>query len=145
MPVLSKLDICQLIPHAGSMCLLDSVQEWGPSNITCLSSTHHDLQNPLRRGGHLEAICGLEYAAQAMAVHVRLVASPHRSEPQIGYIGAVRDCRLHVACLDEVMSVLEVKAVKLFAQDQSVIYELKVSAEGSELLSGRASLFLKKD
>lgn len=127
------------------MCLLDSVEEWGPSDITCLTNTHHDQQNPLRRGGHLEAICGLEYAAQAMAVHVGLLSSPHHFGPQIGYIGAVRDCRLHIAFLDEVKGGLEVNAMRLFAQDQSVVYALRVSGDGQELLSGRASLFLKKD
>ena len=66
MSVMAKADICRLIPHAGAMCLLDTVDAWTESCITCTATSHRDVSNPLRRREKLDAICGLEYAAQAM-------------------------------------------------------------------------------
>ena len=73
MPILSKAALCRLIPHQGTMCLLDTVERWDDTSITCTTASHRDATNPLRRDNQLEAICGLEYAAQAMAVHVGIL------------------------------------------------------------------------
>ena len=61
--------IAKLIPHTGSMCLLDGVLERDTQRIRCVSSSHRDTDNPLRSGDELSALCGIEYAAQVMAVH----------------------------------------------------------------------------
>ena len=47
--------------------------------------------NPLASGGRLDAVCGVEYAAQAMAVHGGLTAVP-RAAPAAGYLASVRTC-----------------------------------------------------
>ncbi len=57
------------IPHQGRMCLLDEVLEWSTEQIRCRSATHRDAHHPLRAHGRLGIACGIEYAAQAMAVH----------------------------------------------------------------------------
>ena len=59
-------------PHGESMCLLDAVDSWDDRTITCRTSSHRDHRNPLRAGGRLMITAGLEYAAQAMGVHVGL-------------------------------------------------------------------------
>ena len=58
-----------MIPHTGAMCLLDGVLQWDTSTIQCVSRSHRDAHNPLRIDGRLPTLCGIEYAAQAMAVH----------------------------------------------------------------------------
>ncbi len=144
MPILSKLELCRLIPHDGQMCLIDSVQDWGPVEIRGLTRSHLDTNNPLRRDGRLESLCGLEYAAQVMAIHIGLVASPDWAGPHIGYIGNIRDCTLHREYLDDVSGDLEIHAMQLFSQKHSVIYSFNLSGDGGQQLSGRASLFLKR-
>ena len=67
--MLGKSEIAAMIPHAGTMCLLDGVLEWNPTKIKCVSQSHHDENNPMLIAGQLPAMCGIEYAAQAMAVH----------------------------------------------------------------------------
>ena len=62
------------IPHHGRMCLLDEVIEWDAQHIRCRSATHRDPDNPLRSHGRLGIACGIEYAAQAMALHGALAA-----------------------------------------------------------------------
>jgi predicted hotdog family 3-hydroxylacyl-ACP dehydratase len=59
----------QNIPHHGRMCLLDEVMEWDAQHIRCGSGTHRLLNHPLRSNGRLGIACGIEYAAQTMAVH----------------------------------------------------------------------------
>src|SRR3954462_15145781 len=65
--LIDKIRIAQLIPHAGDMCLLDAVESWDETHIRCVTATHYWAGNPLRRGGQLGILCGIEYAAQAMA------------------------------------------------------------------------------
>ncbi|PYI82543.1 MAG: phosphotransferase, partial [Verrucomicrobia bacterium] len=66
---IGKAEIRTLIPHSGLMCLLDSVIEWDDQSIICISNTHRDPANPLRREGQLSAVHAFEYGAQAAAVH----------------------------------------------------------------------------
>ena len=66
---MGRADIAALIPHAGAMCLLDAVLSWDRTSIACTASSHRAIDNPLAAEGRLDAVCGVEYAAQAMAVH----------------------------------------------------------------------------
>src|SRR6059058_4587817 len=66
---IDKAEIRRLIPHAGTMCLLDSVLGWDDESIVCTTNTHRDEANPLRRDGRLSALHALEYGAQAAAIH----------------------------------------------------------------------------
>jgi predicted hotdog family 3-hydroxylacyl-ACP dehydratase len=93
-----KLDhawIARHIPHQGSMCLLDYVEAWDQERIQCRASSHRAADNPLRAYGRLGAACGIEYAAQAMAVHGALL--DRRAVPaRVGYLVSVRDTQLQV-------------------------------------------------
>ena len=103
----------QHIPHKGRMCLLDEVLSWDATRIRCRSATHRTADNPLRAHGRLGAACGIEYAAQAMAVHGALVAAsaPLASAMSdhvrgswrgaVGYLASVRNVALHVTRLDD--------------------------------------------
>ncbi len=68
MLLMDRTKIATLIPHAGAMCLLDAVIAWDATTIACLASSHRTPANPLAVRGRLEAVCGVEYAAQAMAL-----------------------------------------------------------------------------
>lgn len=143
MPIISKDALCRLIPHHGTMCLLDAVEQWDDTNILCATSSHRDVTNPLRRDNQLEAICGVEYAAQAMAVHVGLLRQKQEHRLTVGYLGAVKNLTLLAARLDDVKEDLTVQATRLVGEVDCFIYTFRVSAERQELLNGRASIFLK--
>ena len=66
---INKAEIRTLIPHSGLMCLLDEVVQWDDRSIACVSNTHRDPANPLRRQGRLSAVHAFEYGAQAAAIH----------------------------------------------------------------------------
>ena len=145
MPALSKRELSHLLPHAGDMCLLDAVQSWDAASIRCTACSHRDRKNPLGSGGRLDAICGLEYAAQAMAVHAGLARAPEEAVPVAGYLGGVRDLKVRVQRLDDIGGDLEIEATRLINHGSSVIYSFLVVAGGVELLRGRASIFFLYD
>ena len=139
---IAKAQLCQLLPHTDAMCLLHEVTAWDMERIACLAVSHNDPANPLRHNGQLPAHCAIEYAAQAMAVHGGLAAQSG-SKPRIGFIGSVRDVKLYAQRLDDIAAPLEIEAVKQLADANHSLYELRVSAAGRELMTGRAAVFLQ--
>jgi len=140
---IKKPEIRTHVPHSGLMCLLDSVVEWDDRSIVCLSNTHRDPANPLRRGGRLSALHAFEYGAQAAAVHGGLRARAAGTTAPPGYLAALRDARLHVTRLDDMASPLEIRAKRLFGDTANTIYECSVSADDVLLAEGRITIILR--
>ena len=131
------------IPHQGRMCLLDEVMEWDAQHIRCRSSTHRLPDHPLRSQGRLGIACGIEYAAQAMAVHGALAGGALADSPGgavAGFLAGLREVRLHVLRLDDVQTDLICEAVLVAGDHGSALYEFAVTAEARRLLSGRATV-----
>ena len=139
-----KTDIAKLIPHAGAMCLLDGVVRWDSARIRCVSRSHRYIANPLRAGGQLPAVCGIEYAAQAMAVHGGLAGSIG-SKPKAGYLVSVRDVIFRNSRLDDLQGDLIVDAEQLMGDRNHVVYNFTLRVGGVEVLSGRATVVLDAD
>jgi len=125
------------------MCLLDSVETWDDTTISCRTSTHRDQRNPLRARGRLTVSAGLEYAAQAMGAHVGLLDRDRRTEIQIGYVGSVRDVTFSVNRLDDLAGDLTVDATRMVEGENSYMYRFTVSHSGLAIIEGRASIFVK--
>jgi len=136
----NREQLCGLIPHAGSMCLLGSVETWDEDTIVCTATSHRDAANPLRAGNHLPAICGIEFGAQAMAVHGGLLAA---TGARRGYLASVRNLEMHVEYLDTGGPLLTVAAVRLLNNDNNQMYEFTIRDGDQLLLSGRAAVFLQ--
>jgi predicted hotdog family 3-hydroxylacyl-ACP dehydratase len=128
------------IPHQGAMCLLDRVESWDAEQIQCLASSHRSPDNPLRSRDRLGSACGIEYAAQAMAVHGALRASNQPSGA--GYLVSVRGVKLHVSRLDDIEADLTVIARCITFSENNLLYQFEVLAEGRLLLEGRAAVVL---
>ncbi|BCM25121.1 3-hydroxylacyl-ACP dehydratase [Methyloradius palustris] len=137
--------IASHIPHQGSMCLLESVSSWDSDNIQCKASSHRLTDNPLRAYNQLGAACGIEYAAQAMAVHGALLAPADGVAPRIGYLVSVRSTQLHVARLDDIVADLEVTASCITRNENNILYQFSISADGKLLLDGRATVVVNAD
>jgi predicted hotdog family 3-hydroxylacyl-ACP dehydratase len=151
------------IPHHGRMCLLDEVIAWSAAGISCRSSTHREVDNPLRTYGRLGVACGIEYAAQAMAVHGALVGAsscadrgatlaetrgaaaavrgpPAVGRPGAGLLAAVRDVRFHSLRLDDVQGDLICDAARMAGDATTALYEFELRSEAALLLRGRATV-----
>jgi predicted hotdog family 3-hydroxylacyl-ACP dehydratase len=141
--MLDKAALAALIPHAGSMCLLDSVDAWDDTAIRCISNTHRDAANPLRRKDILSAVHLVEYAAQAMAVHGALLSG---DGPQAGMLGVLRDIRLYVQRIDDLTAPLVVSATRRLARTDGLIYDFDIALDDSPRLllsEGRISVVLQ--
>jgi predicted hotdog family 3-hydroxylacyl-ACP dehydratase len=139
--VLDHAAIAACIPHQGSMCLLDAVIDWSATAISCRAISHRDPHNPLRAAGRLGATAGIEYAAQAMAVHGALLANPGE-RPRQGYLASVRGVQLHVAHLDDLPGELDVEAERLSGDANNILYRFSVSHGDHCLIEGRAAVVL---
>jgi predicted hotdog family 3-hydroxylacyl-ACP dehydratase len=146
--VLQHSDIAMRIPHQGAMCLLDRVTAWDDSQIFCEALSHGAADNPLRAYGRLGAACGVEYAAQAMAVHGALIAEAESASgnappaSKVGYLVSVRGVSLHVERLDDLNGPLAVRAERVTGDDASILYSFTVHGEGTLLVAGRAVVLL---
>ena len=144
---LDRHAIALRIPHQGNMCLLDTVLAWDAQSIHCQADNHRSPDHPLRAHGRLGAACGIEYAAQAMAVHGTLVAQAAQgdaagSPPRSGYLAGVRAVTLHVDRLDTVAGPLLVNAQRITGDANTVLYGFSVQAGAQPLLTGRAIVVL---
>lgn len=140
--LLNAQQIAKLIPHHGSMCLLDSVQHYDPQSIRCAAGSHRLPTNPLREHGVLHAVCGIEYAAQAIAVHGALLSGQGDQAPRGGRLASVRSVEFSASRLDDVEAELEVIATQLMGDENSMVYEFTVSAAQRTLLKGKATVVL---
>ncbi len=127
------------------MCLLDSVVHWDDQRILCRAVSHRSLDNPLRSRGQLGAACGIEYAAQAMAVHGALLAPADDSRPRAGFLVSVRGATLHLPRLDDIDADLDIKAVCISSGGGNILYQFSVHAGGRLLLDGRAAVVVNAD
>lgn len=137
--------IASHIPHQGSMCLLKSVQAWDQERIECHANSHRALDNPLRAHGQLGIACGIEYAAQAMAVHGALLAPVNSTRPKVGYLVSVRGVTMAVTRLDDIDADLLITAVCIMANESNMLYQFTVCANDKVLLEGRAAVVLNAD
>ena len=123
------------------MCLLDAVVDWSEMAISCRAISHTNPANPLRSEGRLAAANGIEYAAQAMAIHGALLAQAS-DQPRQGYLTSVRSVQLHVARLDDLPGELSVQAERLSGDSNNILYQFSLSHAGRCLLEGRAAVVL---
>lgn len=139
-PLFDHAWIAAHIPHHGSMCLLDSVVAHDAQQVRCIARSHRSADNPLRASGRLAAACGIEYAAQAMAVHGALLAAG--AAPRPGFLASVRSAVLHVGRLDDIEQDLTVQAVRVTGDSGTVLYDFTLHAGERLLVEGRAAIVL---
>jgi predicted hotdog family 3-hydroxylacyl-ACP dehydratase len=138
--MLDKTDWAHLIPHAGTMCLLDAVLAWDQQTIHAVSEGHARADNPLRGPHGLHAVHLAEYGAQAMAVHGALLARSRGVETvRPGMLVSLRGVELQVEYV-EPYGRLDVHAECVSAEAGGAQYAFRVEHRGRLLASGRATV-----
>ena len=144
--LLTHQQIASLIPHAGKMCLLDEVKHWDEKQIHCIASSHRDLQNPLRAEDSLSVLVGVEYAAQAMALHGGLLFKNKDitavERLPAGRLVSVRNLTCCVDRLDDIDEVLEIYAQRIAGDEQSLLYAFSIQSKQKKLLEGTVSVLI---
>ncbi len=137
--LLDHAAIAARIPHAGTMCLLHEITAWDGQQISARALSHRDAGNPLRTPGGLGISAGIEYAAQAMAVHGSLLAD---GRPRAGRLASTRGVQCQVRWLDRESAALEITARRISGDDAGMVYDFELRAAGRLLMNGRASVAL---
>lgn len=137
---LDRCDWVHLIPHAGAMCLLDTVHVWSAIALHASSADHARADHPLRGAAGLHAVHLAEFGAQATAIHGALLARQcGRETPRPGMLVSLRDvllAREHVPASGR----LDVHVECLFADGNGAQYSFLVEQGGVLLASGRAAV-----
>lgn len=140
-PRFDRTWIAAHIPHSGAMCLLDVVETWSDEAIRCVATSHLDLGNPLRSNGRLAAVCGIEYAAQAMAVHGAVLAA-QTQRPRAGFLASVRNVEMQAERLDTLDGPLIVEAERISGDANNVLYSFTLRCGDRPVMTGRAAVIL---
>lgn len=140
MPRADRLE--DLVPHAGSMCLLEYVLDCTPERILTGTGTHRCEDNPLRSRGRLRAVHLCEYGSQAMAVHGGLLAREAGGRAPPGMLVSLREVSFGIGFLEALPGDLMVEATRLHGTPAGWQYAFRVTHEGVELAHGRATVIL---
>lgn len=139
--ILDQESIRALVPHSGSMCLIERVLAWDDAQILCETNTHRAPGHPLAEGGRLAAIHAVEYGAQAMAIHGGLLARAAGEAPgQGGYVAAIRGAKIHRQALHDLDHPLRIHASRLAGEGGSFIYAIRVEAGGEPVAEARVTV-----
>ena len=137
--MLGPAEVAELLPHGQPMVLIDRVEAWSGEAITCRATSHRNADNPLAGGEGLSILCGVEYAAQAMALHGALNAG-EAGRP--GVLAGLRELRWSVDRLDRVAGDLLISAELLMAEGRGSIYRFSLAGSDGELMTGQATVVL---
>lgn len=132
--------IAALIPHAGTMCLLERIEHWDDTSVTLATATHRNPDHPLAGRSGLRAIHLCEYGAQAMAVHGGLTAQARGERAQPGLLVSLRDVALHCDFVHEFAGELIVEATRLHDSGSAWQYSFRVLHADTLLAQGRATV-----
>ncbi|MDB5986532.1 MAG: hypothetical protein JWR16_1585 [Nevskia sp.] len=138
--LLDRAALSALIPHQGTMCLLDAVLSWDQQAIHCRAISHRDPQHPLAADGRLAALHLIEYGAQAMALHGGLLARAAGASAAPGVLALVREVSFTVDRIDDLADDLDLHARRLLASSGGWLYEFSASAGGKLLAQGRVAV-----
>ena len=136
------ISVASLVPHQGSMCLLEHVIEWDDRHVVLETATHRSPSNPLRSNGRLRSLALCEYGAQAMAVHGGLRGSV---KPKPGMLVSLRAVKFTRDYVEDLPGDLRVEAVCLQADAGSLQYSFVVRHGETLLAEGRAAVVLAQD
>lgn len=141
--MLARNEFAGLIPHTGTMCLLDRVVEWDETQIVMETDSHRSLENPLRANDRLRALHLSEYGAQCMAVHGGLRAQARSGRAQPGMLVSLRAVNLHIDFIDQLAGPLRITAQCDHADATSLQYTFRITHADRLLAEGRAAVVLK--
>jgi len=145
-PVLFDHDsLCELIPHSGSMCLLNKITSWDENSICCEANDIHTATHPLRHRGKFTALAMLELGAQAMAVHGGVLARKESKPVKPGYLAAIRNARFHLTIADATETKpLLIEATRLHGDERGQLYEFSIHQDSKLLLTARATVLSRQ-
>jgi predicted hotdog family 3-hydroxylacyl-ACP dehydratase len=136
--MLEKHQIEGLLPHQGTMFLLEQVVAYDRDQITCSTRTHVHPANPLRHGNCLPAHTSIEYAAQAAGIHGGLLNRDlfPDAPAQMGYLAVISNTQWQVERLDDLSEELIIHARRIAVTPGGRAYQARIEHRGIVIMSG---------
>lgn len=134
----------EVLPHRGTMLLLDAVEDYAPTHACCSYTPRTDAWYA-DADRALPAWFGIELMAQTVAAHVGLTARLSGHPPRLGALLGSRAFRSQRAAF-AAGTTLIVEA-HLDYRDESGLasYQCRIAADGEELSSARLSVYEPDD
>lgn len=143
--MLSREEICALMPHDGKMCLIEKLLEWDDDQLVCSTESHMRTDNPLRSNHRLNAVHAAEYGAQAMALHGGLLARESGASPRAGFLVSLRGVKLHRERLDDTTHPMLIRATKLLADSGNLLYDFQLTINEIPIAEGNAAVMAQRE
>ena len=152
----SREEISIYLPHKGTMMLIDKIESFTENEIIAKSINHLDINHPLLKENRLGLAIGIEYAAQASAIHSRINAEVNiqnidKHLPNVqtslapiipGKLVSVREINCFSKYLNIPKTSLIISAKQEQVSAQALIYSFLVANENQKLISGRLMIHL---
>ncbi len=132
--------LCELMPHANAMCLIQELVDWDEEQIVCRTRSHLSPDNPLRGLRGLHAIHAVEYGAQVIGLHGGLLTERSRESPGSGLLVGVRQVKLYRQRLDDSEEPLTISAHRLLADPHNLLYAFAINLNQVPVVEGRAAI-----
>jgi predicted hotdog family 3-hydroxylacyl-ACP dehydratase len=127
---LNRQQFSDLIPHAGNMILIDTVDLWSNKQIVCRTHSHQNPENPLRLNGRLSSMHLIEYGAQTTAIHGGLLTG--KSSP--GFLAAARGVHFYIDTLDDIADDIIITATAELKIQNGAVYAFIITDTRNKLL-----------
>ena len=137
----NKKEFIHRIPHSGKMFLIDKVLSFDEKTLFAETKTHIDSENPLLENNILSSMNGIEYAAQAVAIHKSFVDKCTQKE---GYLISVRGVKTYVEDLVNTKESLQINVKSLLSNNENATYSFTIIAGKQLLLEGRLTILIKE-
>jgi len=136
--MLEKHQIEGLLPHQGSMFLMERVIGYDRDKITCMTRSHTSPTNPLRHGDHLPAHTSIEFAAQAAGIHGGLLNRDlfPDSPAQMGYLAVISNAEWQVQRLDDLSEELVIHALRTAVTPGGRAYRVRIEHANQVIMTG---------
>lgn len=142
-----KLDIPpieEILPHRGTMLLLDAVRSWDAESATVTASVKADAWYS-EADGTMPSWIGIELMAQAIAAHVGLSARARREPPRQGVLLGTRAYQVIMPRFPS-GATLTVIANLAFRDDSGLgAYDCRIAIGGQDIATATIKVFEPED
>lgn len=123
-------DVADLIPHSGSMVLLDRIIDYDDQGLTAELVVRGD--GLLADHESVPAWAGIEYMAQTIAAYAGMMATQAGEPIRLGFLLGTRRYHSNVAAF-KVGSTLTIKVEKIMQDDNLGVFDCRIQGKSVEV------------
>ncbi|HEY8098037.1 MAG TPA: hotdog family protein [Methylobacter sp.] len=124
------IDVADLIPHSGSMVLLDRIIDYDDQGLTAELVVRND--GLLGDDKAVPAWAGIEYMAQAIAAYAGMMARRVGEPIRLGFLLGTRRYNSNVAVF-KVGATLTIRVKKIMQDDNLGVFDCRILGDGVDV------------